>query len=140
MIARGETPGTVETNADQAPTGRRRPSTAGFRRPVGASADSFAHEPGVAPLASILCPLGAEMVCSKPGPACEDSEWSSLGGSYAAAEAEFGSSDGGHPVRHVMRLLRRHYGKLVVALTAPSRTRRVAAAGAHLAVVYFSLE
>jgi hypothetical protein len=34
----------------------------------------------------------------------------------AAAEAESGSSDGGHPVRHVLILLRRHYGKLTPAL------------------------
>jgi WD40 repeat protein len=34
----------------------------------------------------------------------------------AAAEAESGSSDGGHPVRHVLILLRRHYGKLAAAL------------------------
>jgi hypothetical protein len=73
IIARGETPGAVENNADEAPTGRRRPSRAGFRRPAGASEDSHAHEPGVAPLATILCPVGAEMVCSKPGGGCEDS-------------------------------------------------------------------
>jgi WD40 repeat protein len=34
----------------------------------------------------------------------------------AAAEAASGFSDGGHPVRHVMMLLRRHYGKLAAAL------------------------
>src|SRR5262249_13996410 len=36
----------------------------------------------------------------------------------APGEAASGSSDGGHPVRHVMRLLRRHYGK-VAALSSP---------------------
>jgi hypothetical protein len=34
----------------------------------------------------------------------------------AAAEAEIGDNDGGHPVRHVLILLRRHYGKLAATL------------------------
>jgi hypothetical protein len=40
----------------------------------------------------------------------------------AAAEAESGSSDGGHPVRDVLILLRRHCGKLAATLAAPGNS------------------